>query len=280
MMERSLSSLGPRGFHKIAYTEWGREDDACPIVCVHGLTRNSRDFDIFADAMARTGRRVVCPDMAGRGASEWLSVKTDYDFPLYMADCAALLARLGAEQVDWVGTSMGGIIGMGLASQPGSPIRRLVLNDIGPFIPKEGLARIREVVSWNPLFADLGEVEATLRTALRSFGRFTDEQWAHLARHAVRREEDGLRLHYDPGIVEGVAKGDAGDVDLWPLFEAVRCPVLILRGAQSDILTHDTAQEMCRRHPDCRMVEFRGVGHAPMLMDEEQINVVRDWLEK
>lgn len=288
-------SLGPSGFHRVAYTEWGDARRADAVVCVHGLTRNSRDFDALAASLAPR-RRVVCMDVAGRGASDWLERKEDYSFALYQADAAALLARVTAPspgrpaQVDWVGTSMGGLIGMLLAARPNSPIRRLVLNDVGPMVPWLALARLK---GRGPAparrFADLAEVEDYLRDACGSFGPLEDGQWRELARHSAQPNGDGFyRLAFDPEAVS-MLRRTAGrglpvglrwhlGIDLWPVWDAIRCPVLVLRGAESDLLLESTAREMEQRGPRARVVEFPGVGHAPWLMSDDQVGVVRRFL--
>lgn len=277
MSERSFLGLSAAGFHRVAYTQWGR-DDAPAVLCVHGLTRNGRDFDPLALALADR-RRVACPDVVGRGKSGWLANPALYGYPQYCADMAALIARIGGDQVDWVGTSMGGLIGMTLAAQPNSPIRRLVINDVGPLISKVGLQRIADYVGKDPVFEDVAAVEAYLRFTLMGFGRLTDGQWRHLAEHSARQRPDGLLgLAYDPGIAHAFTAQPMQDVDLWALWDRVTCPVLVLRGADSDLLTAETAEEMTRRGPGARIVEFPHTGHAPALMSEEQIAVVRSFL--
>ena len=277
MTTDDLSCLGPHGFHRIAYTEWAGPPGARTVLCVHGLTRNGRDFDDLARALS-CSYRVVCPDIAGRGRSEWLAHAGDYGYPLYLADMAALIARLDVAEIDLVGTSMGGLVGMMLAAQPGSPIRRLVVNDIGPLIAKEGLLRIASYVGADPAFADLAALEAYLRTVCASFGALSDAQWRHLAEHGARRRPDGtLGRAYDPAIA-GAFKDVAGDVDLWPVWDAIGCPTLVLRGAESDLLRAGDAAAMTRRGPRARLVEFPGIGHAPALMDGAQIAVIEDFL--
>ncbi len=170
----------------MAYAEWGAAEAARVVLCVHGLTRSGRDFDRLAAALAASGCRVVCPDVVGRGSSDWLEDPAGYAYPQYLADMTALIARLDVEAVDWVGTSMGGLIGMMLAAQPGTPIRRLVINDIGPFIPKAALARIGDYLGQDQSFADLEAAEAHLRTVHAPFGPLTDAQWEHLTLHSVR----------------------------------------------------------------------------------------------
>jgi pimeloyl-ACP methyl ester carboxylesterase len=277
MKTESVLGLGPHGFHRIAYTRWGEAAAPRTLICVHGLTRNGRDFDRLAAALSDRWR-VVCPDVPGRGRSDWLP-QSDYTYPQYLADMAALIARIGATEIDWLGTSMGGLIGMMLAAQPNAPIRRLVLNDIGPFLPKAGLARLAEYVGKDPRFASLDELEAYLRRVHAPFGPLSDQDWRHMALQGYRRlEGGGFGLAYDPAIGPAFLAGGIQDVELWPVWDAVRCPVLVLRGAESDILTAATAAEMRERGPKAQLVEFPGIGHAPALMTESSIAVVRDWL--
>ena len=278
MSERSLLGLSAAGFHRIAYTQWGRDDAPGTVVCVHGLTRNGRDFDALALDLAGH-RRVACPDVVGRGRSDWLASPTLYGYPQYCADMAALIARLGVAEVDWVGTSMGGLIGMLLAAQPNSPIRRLVINDVGPFVAKAGLQRIADYVGKDPVFEDIAAVESYLRFVLMGFGRLPDEAWRHMAEHSARRRGDGrYGLAYDPAIAEAFKAQPLDDVDLWPVWDRIRCPVLVLRGADSDLLLAETAEEMTRRGPGARVVEVPHTGHAPALMTADQIAAVRGFL--
>ncbi|MCW2243675.1 alpha/beta fold hydrolase [Azospirillum canadense] len=278
MSERSFLGLSAAGFHKVAYTQWGRDDAPRTAVCVHGLTRNGRDFDALALDLA-DGWRVACPDVVGRGKSGWLGNPALYGYPQYCADMAALVARLGVETVDWVGTSMGGLIGLMLAAQPNSPIRRLVINDVGPFISKVGLQRIADYVGKDPVFEDIAAVESYLRFVLMGFGRLPDEAWRHMAEHSARPRPDGRwGLAYDPGIAEAFKAQPMQDVDLWAFWDRIQCPVLVLRGATSDILLRETAEEMTRRGPKARVVEFANTGHAPALMTEDQIAAVRGFL--
>lgn len=279
MRPRHLHCLGPHGFHRVAYTEWGDPNETHVVICVHGLTRNGRDFDFLAQRLAAQ-RRVLCPDVVGRGQSDWLTHKDDYGYPLYVSDMAALIARSGAEQVDWVGTSMGGLIGMMLAAQPHTPIRRLVLNDVGPLIPKASLERIAQYVGKAPTFADLDALERYIRQVSAPFGPLTDDQWRHLTLHSSRRNDDGsVTMGYDSAIGNAFS-GEMKDVALWTFWDAISCPTLLLRGAQSDLLLANTAQEMTQRGPRPRLVEFEGIGHAPMLMADDQIAVVREFLLK
>lgn len=277
MKTGTFLGLGPQGFHRVAYVEWGAEDAPRTVVCVHGLTRNGRDFDRLAAALSQHWR-VACPDMVGRGRSDWLADPAGYGYPQYLADMTALIARLNVGSVDWVGTSMGGIIGMMMAAQPKSPIRRLVVNDVGPFIPKAALQRIAAYVGLDPRFDSVGELEAYLRKVHEPFGPLSDPDWRHLALQGYRRLEDGrFALAYDPGIAVAFNTG-IQDVELWSVWDAISCPVLVLRGGRSDLLLAETATEMTRRGPKATLVEFPEAGHAPGLMSAEQIAVVRDWL--
>ncbi len=272
-----LLGLGPHGFHRLHYTEWGDPANDKVLICVHGLTRSGRDFDYLAAALQQE-YRILCPDVVGRGRSQWLVHKSDYSYPQYLADMTTLIARSGAAQVDWVGTSMGGLIGMLLAAQPGTPIRKLLMNDVGPFVPKAGLQRIAAYIGRPVDFAALDAMERYMRLIATTFGPLTDEQWRHLTVHSARQREDGrYEFAYDPGIAEPF-KAQLDDVDLWPVWDAVRCPVLVLRGAESDVLNHADARAMQARGPRAELLEFPGIGHAPMLLDAAQITVVRDWL--
>ena len=305
---RRFQSLGPHGFHEIAYTEWGNPKSQRLVFCVHGFTRNSRDFDVLAESLAETCH-VVCMDVAGRGASDWLSHKGDYAFGLYLSDAAALLARVTApaattgirrmfgkaflppkRHVDWIGTSMGGLMGMMLAAKRNSPIRRLVLNDVGPLVPWPALVRMKRVHSaLHKKFANFEQVEHHLRETCASFGPLSDVQWRHIVHHSAIRGADGsLILAFDPAIITHMRSGSIAGVefgneflsgvDLWPTYDAIKCPTLVLRGAESDLLLKKTADEMTRRGPKAELVEFQGIGHAPWLMTEDQISLVRDFL--
>ena len=248
------------------------------LVCVHGLTRNGRDFDDLARALA-PHYRVVCPDVAGRGRSGWLAVKDDYQLPTYVADMITLIARLDVETVHWVGTSMGGLIGMIIASMPDSPIRRLVLNDVGPVVTAASLKRIGQYVGNAPVFPSYEAGESYIREVSAPFGRLTDAQWRHLSETSLKEVDGGWAMRYDPGIGEPFRKTPIlADVNLWPIYEAISCPTLVMRGAESDLLLHDTAAQMTTRGPKARLVEVPDVGHAPTLMNAHQIAPIRDFL--
>lgn len=279
MRQDSILGLGPHGFHRLVYFEWGDPTSDEVLICVHGLTRRGRDFDYLATAM-QDRRRVICVDLPGRGASDWLPVAADYQPGVYIQDMAALIARLNVKQVDWLGVSLGGLMGMMLAAQPKSPIRRLVVDDIGGYVGVEALQRIAAYVGQDPVFADRAELEGYMREVNVGYGPLTDAQWAHVIKHGHRIDENGQwRQHYDPKLAEPFREGFSEPVALWPLWDLIACPVMILRGGLSDILTSETAVEMVNRKPGTILVEFEGIGHAPMLMEPEQINPVRDFLQ-
>ena len=274
--------LSTKGFHRMHYADWGDPGAERVVICVHGLTRNCRDFDFLAEALLPEFR-VVCPDIVGRGKSDWLHAKEDYGYPQYCADMTALIARVTSggkpKRIQWVGTSMGGIIGMLLASRPKSPIEKLVLNDVGPFIPKAALERIAAYVGKDPRFATFAELETLVRMVCAPFGPLTDAQWRHLTEHGAKQHEDGSwGMNYDPGIGIPFQRTPLADVDLWPIWDTIACRTLLLRGAQSDLLPKDTALAMTRRGPKPNLIEFEGVGHAPMLMAKDQVDAVRKFL--
>lgn len=285
---RFVNCLDTTGLHRMAYWDWaGPSADAPVLVCVHGLSRQGRDFDALARLMSDR-YRVICPDVVGRGRSGWLRQPAGYQIPTYVSDMVALLARLDVEQVDWVGTSMGGLIGLGLASLPRpegmpSPIRRLVLNDVGPAIRYEALQRIGTYLGKAPRFASLGEGAAYLRGISEGFGPHTEEEWLALSAPQFREDGGEWTSHYDPAIAlpfsavtpELVA---AGEAMLWAAYDQLRCPTLLIRGADSDLLTPETAQAMAQRGPGARLVELPGVGHAPTLIHAAQMAIVRDFL--
>ncbi|MDD0814113.1 alpha/beta fold hydrolase [Curvibacter sp. HBC28] len=275
------------GSHRMAYWAWGDPAAAHVLVYVHGLARQGRDFDVLAaDFVARTPHpiRIICPDVVGRGQSDWLSDPQAYQIPTYAADMLALLAQLQAQApiqtLDWLGTSMGGLIGLALAGQPGLPLpvplRRLVLNDVGPVIEWAALQRIGAYVGQPVRFADEAQAAAALWLISSSFGPHTPEQWLALSRPMLKPlPEGGLGLHYDPAIAVPFraltqAAAQAGEAALWQLYDQVNAQTLVLRGAQSDLLSAATAAAMAQRGPRGRVVELPGVGHAPTLVAQDQ----------
>ena len=277
-----VQCLGARGLHRMAYWEWGDPRNARVLLCVHGLSRQGRDFDTLAMAMG-DHYRVVCPDVVGRGESDRLADPAGYQLPAYVADMVTLIARLGASTVHWVGTSMGGLIGMGLAALPGSPISRLVLNDVGPTIDAAGIARIAAYLGQPLSWPSVEAAADYLLTISKGFGAHTPEQWLALTRPMLRRGGDAYRLHYDPAIATALraitpAAAAAGQAALWAAYDAIRCPTLLLRGEQSDLLSKDTALAMTARGPKAILHEFAEVGHAPTLVRAEQVAVVQEFL--
>ncbi|MDD3181984.1 MAG: alpha/beta hydrolase [Alphaproteobacteria bacterium] len=276
--------LNSGGFHKIAVSVWGAQqtpqasDGAVPIICVHGLTRNGRDFDRLAESLSAT-RILYCPDLPGRGLSDPLSDPMEYSFAQYVKDAVALIARTGAAQVDWVGTSLGGLLGMMLASQPQTPIRRLVLNDVGPFVSKAMVDRLASYMKLEPpTFDSMDELEAHLRHFYAGFGALSDADWRHMAKLSSRSLPDGrFGFSYDPRL-GAPFHGETAEVDLWAVYDRVRCPTLLIRGAESEMLPRALAQEMTRRGPCARLVEIEKAAHAPALMDQAQIRLVQDFL--
>ena len=283
---RDLQCLDSRGLHRMAYWQWGDTANPKVLVCVHGLTRQGRDFDTLARALCAE-YRVVCPDVVGRGRSDWLADPMGYTLPTYVADMVCLLARLDAQVVDWVGTSMGGLIGMALASLSGSPLRRLVLNDIGPVIEPAALQRIGGYVGQSGFWATLDEAADAAWALSQGFGPHSREQWLALtAPQLVPATQDGrsgLRARCDPAIAVPFRamtprQAQAGEALLWQSYDRLQCPTLLLRGAESDLLSLATAQAMTQRGPRAQLHQFAGVGHAPTLVQADQIEVLRRFL--
>jgi pimeloyl-ACP methyl ester carboxylesterase len=274
-----VRSLGRHGFHRVAYREWGHASQET-VMCVHGLTRNNRDFDPLAAALS-TRFHVVCPDLVGRGASDWLTDPSDYHLAQYNIDLTVLCARFGLEQVDWVGTSLGALCGMSLAGIENSPIRRLVVNDIAPDVPMAAIRRVSRYLSVRYRFQNLEEVEAHLRETYEGFGPMADADWRRMARtSAVTAEDGGLRLRFDPEVGRNFRNyWLLTHFHLWKFWDRIRCPILILRGTNSDFLTDPLLEQMVRRQPEAKVIEFNGIGHVPTLNVPEQIDPVVAWLE-
>ena len=280
MRQNHVLCLTGRQLHRMAYTEWGDPANQRVLICVHGLTRNCHDFDALGRTLGEE-YRVVCPDIAGRGSSDWLNNKEDYAVEVYAAHLLTLLGRLNVTEVDWLGTSMGGLIGMFLASLEHSPIRRLILNDIGPVLPGPALARIAEYVGLAPVFADVTVAEAYLRKIFAGFGDLSDRQWQVLTLNSLRQSGDGWRMNYDPAIGNAMRSTLADhDVEMWDVYDRIECPTLVFHGMNSDLLRPDTVAEMARRGPLAQCIEVPRTGHAPMLMSEEQISRIRKFLHE
>lgn len=272
------------GLHRVAYWEWGDAANPRVLVCVHGLTRQGRDFDVLAAAMS-DHYRVVCPDMAGRGESDRLPNPAEYVVPRYAADMVTVLARVDAETVHWVGTSMGGLIGMVVASLTPKPlVSKLVMNDVGPVLPPQAIARIGAYLGVPLRWDSIEQAADYLWSISKSFGPHSREQWMALTRPMLRPADDGgWKLHYDPAIAipfqtSTPESAAAFEASLWAAYDSVRCPTLLLRGADSDLLTLGLAQAMTQRGPRAQLHQFTGVGHAPTLIADDQVTRVREFL--
>ena len=281
------------GGHRMAYWQWGDPQSSHVVVCLHGLTRQGRDFDTLAQALcsqATAPIRVICPDVAGRGQSDWLKDPMGYQIPAYAADMLAMLAHLRPTKLDWVGTSMGGVIGMILAGQPDLPlpvpVRKLVLNDVGPVMQWQALQRIGQYLGHTGKFASLQEAADALWATSSSFGPHSPAQWLALSEPMVKPMPQCpgfLTLRYDPGIAvpfrsatpESVAQGEAM---LWQLYDNIKAATLLVRGAQSDLLTLETARAMTQRGPRARLRQFEGIGHAPTFVADDQVQAVISFL--
>ena len=274
----------PEGVRQGSYLYWPCTDasiKAPPVLlCVHGLTRNARDFDPLAQALTEH-YQVICPDVAGRGDSEWLHNPMNYGYPVYVAQMQQLLQQLmvkhDVSEFDWVGTSMGGLIGMMLAAQPICPLRKLVMNDVGFFIPKASLDRLADYVGKSTDFHSMDDAEAYIRDIAASFGPLTDEQWQHLTRYSVEERDGKLQLRYDPAIANAFAGVPMTDVDLSAIWQAVTTDVLLIRGGDSDLLLPETAREMASQD-NVQLATFAGIGHAPALMARDQIQTIKRFL--
>jgi pimeloyl-ACP methyl ester carboxylesterase len=292
------------GEHRMAYWQWGQPDSGHVVVCVHGLTRQGRDFDVLAQALCdqvkqsaqrSTGIRVVCPDVVGRGESDWLKDPMGYQVPAYVADMLVLLSRLHAESpmttLDWIGTSMGGLMGMAVCGQPdlplAVPVRRLVLNDVGPTLQRQAIVRIGAYLGDAGYFSTLQDAADAMWAVSQSFGPHTPEQWLALSRPMVKpvsaAADSKFRLHYDPAIavpfkLATEASAQQDEATLWQLYDHIKAETLLIRGALSDLLSPETARAMTERGPQARLVEFEGVGHAPTLIAKDQVAAMAGFL--
>lgn len=279
---KTVQCLSPAGLHQMAYQEWGDPGNDRTLICVHGLTRVSDDFDALAKALA-DDYRVICPDVAGRGRSGRLRDPQYYRVPQYVSDMVTLIARLNVASVHWFGTSMGGVIGMALASLPDNPIRKLLLNDIGPSIDAEALARIGAYVGQEVRFATFDEAWQYVRAISQSFGPHSDEQWRKLAADVMRQNAEGAWVFlYDPNLAlpfkaTTVHSAQLDEQMLWAAYDAIRCPTLVVRGTESDLLSPATALAMSQRGPRAKIVELAGIGHAPTFLSDAQIALAKNF---
>ena len=270
---RHVTCASPLGLHRIGYAEWGAAD-APVLLCVHGLTRNGRDFDALAERLS-SRYRVVCPDMIGRGRSDFAVDVSQYELTQYIADCITLIARLDVDELTWLGTSMGGVIGMIMASIPRNAIRRLILNDIGPVVGVTGAGRIAADIGDDPTFTDFAHGERVLRQRMSEFGPHSDEQFRVLSRNYVVQRDGRWTFHYDPRVGQAFKVATTKPaLPLWAVYDAIKCPVGVLRGGTSDVLAADTAAEMTRRGPRAELIELPGIGHAPTLIADDQIAAI------
>lgn len=279
---KTVQCLSPAGLHNMAYKEWGDPKNPEVLLCVHGVTRVSDDFDALATAMADR-YRVICPDVVGRGRSSWLTNPQFYQLPQYVSDMVTLIARLDVKQVDWFGTSMGGLIGMGVAALKENPIRKMMLNDIGPTINYAALMRIAEYMGKEVRFPTFEAGVDYIRLIAAPFGPHSDEQWRKLAGDVLRQQNDGhWSRHYDPAIAQAFStfteeSAVQSEAALWAIYDAIHCPVLLVRGSESDLLSRETADLMTQRGPRASLTELAGIGHAPTFMQPEQIALVRQF---
>ncbi len=265
--------------YSLAYSDWG-DKDANPIIGVHGLTGNGLDFDFLAEDLIQHGHRVIGIDLAGRGRSDFLDDPLGYNYDQYVDDLNALLRHLDLKQVDWIGISLGGLLGMRMAGQKYSPIKRLIINDVGPTVLQAALDFIHHVIKVEYTFKDVQELEARMRaTRGLTWGPLEDMHWQHMAKHNHRVRDDGLISYaYDPNIAVVFENAPLGDVDLWPHWNAITCPTFVIHGAQSMLLTQDIIDQMREGGPDFDLVSLEGCGHVPSLMMPDQIEMIRTWL--
>lgn len=298
MQHRDVLGLSPEGFHRIAYTEWGEASESSrTTICVHGLTRNRRDFDFLATYLSQRKFHVFCPDIVGRGDSDWLVNPSYYTYEQYLADMNNLIARTNKPEIDWIGTSMGGLIGMALAALPKSPIKRLVLNDVGPQIPTEAIARLASFAGKDPDFASFDEAKRYFQRIYNTFGPLSDEEWHHLTKYSIRQVTQNhfvAKIDHRVKIASAQNKltlksflhpfkaleGFLFDVDLWDLWQKVQCPVLVIHGKLSDLLLPETITKMQDLHADTTVIEIDHTGHAPTLYSSEQHQLIHQWLVK
>lgn len=278
-----VQCVSPAGLHRMSYKEWGDPQNPKVLICAHGITRVGDDFDALASALMDE-YRVICPDVVGRGYSDRLANPQLYQIPQYVSDMVTLIARLNPQTIDWFGTSMGGLIGLILASMKDNPIRKLILNDVGPALRFEGLKRIGELIGQDVRFDTFEQGVEFIREVSSSFGSHTDAQWEKLARDVLRQNAEGKWVrHYDlslalPVQATTLETAAIGEKMLWAAYDAIRCETLLVRGAESDLLSVETAQQMQNRGPRARLVEISGVGHAPTFINADQIAIARDFL--
>ncbi|KTD36155.1 hydrolase/acyltransferase [Legionella nautarum] len=288
--------VSDEGYHRVAYTEWGKVNSESPtVICVHGLTRNSRDFDALADYLSTQGSHVFCPDVVGRGDSSWLKNAHDYNFKRYIIDLSNLISRTGAKEIDWIGTSMGGLLGIIMASLPNTPIRRLILNDVSPQVPIQTLWHMAKYVGKDPQFSSKEEAKEHYKKIYAEFGNLTEKQWINFTEHSVTELSPGVFISkFDPNIHDfklswqsvkeflyhphRALEGILFDIDLWDFWQKITCPVLVIRGSRSTLLLPEHIKKMKRMHPEVEVFEVEDAGHAPALLELDQHKKIRSWL--
>jgi len=296
MKQKSFLGVSEEGFHHIAYTEWGNSESETPVViCVHGYTRNRHDFDSLASYLSKQGKHIFCPDIVGRGDSSWFKKSNHYNFAQYVSDMNVLIAITKAQRIDWVGTSMGGIIGMMLAALPNSPIQRLILNDVGAQVPLHGLRRLAKYAGKTVEFTSMEEAKKHYKSTHTEFGRLTDSQWDTFTRNSIEQRAPNLYIaKIDPAIKNPKSstqlvtdffhhphkalEGILYDIDLWSIWEKISCPVLVIHGSHSELLTPEIIKKMKRIHPNTEVYEKENAGHAPALLDLIDHETINYWL--
>ena len=275
-MQQEYVSLD--GNRRLGYLSWGNPQSSETVICVHGLTRNAHDFDALSSILCDKAR-IISIDVAGRGRSDWLEDPAEYGYPTYCSDAKLLCQALDIESIHWIGTSMGGLIGMFLAAENSGLIKSLVMNDVGPYIPLEALDRIKTYVGSDKTFMNIEDAVDYFKATLFGFGKLTDPQWINLSVHSLVQENGTYRLNYDPRIANNFSTV-SNDVSLWDVWKGVNCPTLVIRGSDSDLLTKETWQRMQTGKPLVELMSFSNVGHAPALLDHEQIDAVERFIEK
>ncbi|GJL84579.1 MAG: alpha/beta hydrolase [Micavibrio sp.] len=282
-IENHYTGITSQGPHRIVYNDWGPAD-GFPVICVHGLTGNGHDFDFLAEELIKDGHRIIAVDLPGRGRSDFLANPHDYNYGQYIHDLTALLAHLNLGDpgsIDWIGVSLGGLLGIYLAGMKDTPIRRMIINDVGPEVPKAALDFIHKVISQTYIFDTVQDLEKRMKkTRGLTWGPVTADQWRHMAEHNARALDDGrITYAYDPEISVVFEGEPTGAEDLWPHWDNITCPLLVLQGKQSMILTKKIIKQMNKRGPEFNFHVFKGCGHVPSLMAPDQIEVVRDWIQ-
>ncbi len=271
----------PQAIHQTAVWEWpyvGPPSDQPPVLfCAHGLTRNGRDFDLVAQRMSKR-YRVLAIDFVGRGRSGWLANSAGYVVGQYVADSVSVFTQLGISSVNWLGTSMGGIVGMVLAAMPNTPIHTLILNDIGPELDPVGLQRLTSFSGRAPQLTGYEQAKQIVIGNSATFGEHSPQHWELFVKHYVVNRDGQWVFNYDPGIATGTQESQSAPVNLWPYYDQIKARTLVIRGALSDLLAADIAAQMTQRGPKAKHIDVPGVGHAPTLLPAAQIDLVDQFL--